>query len=70
MATSLVGHSPQGETEGVVMLEPEESFGETRFEGLLFDVLCLYADLLPKQKPPLAGLFPDLKRALAAAVWG
>ena len=60
-ATSLVGRSPQGETEDVATLE--ESFGETRFEGVLSvrgDVLCLSVDLLPKQRPPLVGLFPDV----------
>jgi hypothetical protein len=60
-APSLVGHSPQGETEYVAT--PEESPGETRFEGLLSaggDALCLSADLLLKQRPPSVGLFPDV----------
>jgi hypothetical protein len=44
------------------MPEPKDSSGETRFEGLPSvggDALCLSADLLPKQRPPLVGLFPD-----------
>ena len=44
---------------------PEQSpFGETRFEGLLSvggdDALCPSADLLPKQRPPLVSLLPDV----------
>jgi hypothetical protein len=60
VATSLVGRSPQGETEDVAT--SDESLGATHFEGLLSvggDVLCPSADLLPKQRPPLVGLFPD-----------
>ena len=40
-----------------------ESFRVTRFEGLLSvggDAFFLSADLLPKQRPPLVGLFPDV----------
>jgi len=58
VATSLVGRSPQRETEDVAT--PGESFGETRFEGLLSvggDALRMSANLFPK---PLVGLFPDV----------
>jgi hypothetical protein len=58
-ATSVVGRSPQGETEDVAT---PDSFGETRFEGLLSvggDAL-LSADLLPKQRLQLVGLFPNV----------
>ena len=60
--TSLVGHSPRGETEDVEMPD-SDSFGETRFEAKLSvggDALHVSADLLPKQRPPLVGLFPDV----------
>lgn len=64
MATaSLVGHSPRGETEDVEKPE-SESLGETRFEAMLFvggDALRVSADLLPKRRPPVVGLFPDVK---------
>lgn len=42
---------------------PEELFEETHFEGLLSvrgDALCLFADLLPKLRSLLVGLFPDV----------
>jgi hypothetical protein len=56
-ATSLIGRSPQGETEDVAI--PEESFEETRFERLLSvgDALCLSANLFPKS---LVDHFPDV----------